>query len=343
MIDYILNELLLLENYKEKNMLDLSTYKKKLDGIMQGIRFQINGITKTSAQFTLDNFNICDKKIKDINNNFSEKLRGIKVGLEEHFNYFNNKFEELENKINELKNENILNSNSFNEHIGDYLVVKKDIKKINEILSRNNLTLNKRKSIFNRLDSKDTFEENIKIFNNINKSKIKKKTSSLKSETIEEIKNNNANTNNLNEFQIKNNNNKNIDIINNQKGISGSPKKPIENKKNNEIIKIINNSDDKINSKINLKISVNNSNLLGKSYNNEIISIQSSENDTKKIPKISEKNIENTIHKNLILRDSEKEKQKQKYSDNNIIKKGKTIPNLFFKKIKNLDSSNSQN
>ena len=343
MIDYILNELLMLENYKDKNILDLSTYKKKLDGIMQGIRFQIDGITKTSAQFTLENFNICDKKIKDINNNFSEKFRGIKVGLEENFNYFNNKFEELENKINELKNETILNSNSFNEHMGDFLVVKKDIKRINEILSRNNLTLNKRKSIFNRLDSKDTFEENIKIFNNINKSKIKKKTSSLKSETIEEIKNNNANTNNLNEFQIKNNNNKNIDIINNQKGISGSPKKPIENKKNNETIKIINNSEDKINSKINLKISVNNSNLLGKSYNNEIISIQSSENDAKKIQKISEKNIENTINKNLILRDSEKEKQKQKYSDNNIIKKGKTIPNLFFKKIKNLDSSNSQN
>ena len=35
--------------------------------------------------------------------------------------------------------------------------------------------------------------------------------------------------------------------------------------------------------------------------------------------------------------------QRQKYSDNHIIKKGKTIPNLFFKKIKNLDSSNSQN
>ena len=214
-------------------------------------------------------------------------------------------------------------------------------KKINEILNRNNLSLNKRKSIFNRLDSKDTFEENIKNFNNINKSKIKKKTSSLKSEIIEEIKKNNVNINNLNEFLI-NNNYKNIDIINNQENNS-SLKNSIENKKNSEIIKIINNSNDKIKSKFNLKISVDNSNLLGKSYNNEIIPIQSLENDRKKIPKFLEKNIENRNTKNQILSDSEKGKQRQMYSDNHIIKKGTTIPNLFFKKIKNLDSSNSQN
>ena len=341
MIDYILNELLLLENYKDKNILDLSTYKKKLDGIMQGIRFQIDGINKTSAQFTLENFNICDKKIKDLNNNFVEKFQKIKVGFEGNINFFNNKFEELENKLNELKDETIIYSNSFNEHMGDYLIIKKDIKKINEILNRNNLSLNKRKSIFNRLDSKDTFEENIKNFNNINKSKIKKKTSSLKSEIIEEIKKNNVNINNLNEFLI-NNNYKNIDIINNQENNS-SLKKSTENKKNSEIINIINNSNDKIKSKFNLKISVDNSNLLGKSYNNEIIPIQSLENDRTKIPKILEKNIENRNNKNQILSDSEKGKQRQKYSDNHIIKKDKTIPNLFFKKIKNLDSSNSQN
>ena len=54
-----------------------------------------------------------------------------------------------------------------------------------------------------------------KIFNNINKGKLKKRLIPLKNETLEEIKNNNININNLIEFQNKNNNYKNADIINN--------------------------------------------------------------------------------------------------------------------------------
>ena len=136
LIDYILSELIVLDNYKDKNAIDLSTYKKKLDGIMQGIKFQIDGINKSSKEFATDALNICDKKIKDLNNNFNDKIAKIKVELEFNFNNINNKFDDLENKLKELKNESIINAKKLNDHIDEYLILKKELQNLNDIIKK---------------------------------------------------------------------------------------------------------------------------------------------------------------------------------------------------------------
>ena len=213
LIDHILNDLLLLDNYKDKNDIDLSTYKKMLDSIMQGLKFQIDGIVKTSTQFTIDNYNILDKKIKDFIININDKFEKIKDNLEENLNNINNKIDELENKLNDIETSNKNLVNSFNEHIEKYLAFKKEIRKINDIINKNNFPFKKRNSIFNRLDSKDNFDENVKTNINVNKNKIKKRNSLIKEEKIEILNNK---LNNDEEFRLKNSIFKDNDIIINE-------------------------------------------------------------------------------------------------------------------------------
>ena len=272
LIDYILSELIVLDNYKDKNAIDLSTYKKKLDGIMQGIKFQIDGINKSSKEFATDALNICDKKIKDLNNNFNDKIAKIKVELEFNFNNINNKFDDLENKLKELKNESIINAKKLNDHIDEYLILKKELKNLNDIIKKNIFPSKKRISLYKRIDSKESHENNLKTI-------IKRMSNSIKNEDIEEIKSNKLS--NINEILAKQNIFKD-DEINKNLLTNQIPKKNINKDINDEKNKIHNISNDKLNSNVNLKIKGDNSNLSDKSLKFDTNSIQNMENIDKK-------------------------------------------------------------
>ena len=201
------------------------------------------------------------------------------------------------------------------------------------------ITLKKRNSIFNRLDSKIEFDENMKtINNNINKKKIKRVNTSIKKENIEKLKNKLYHND---EFQIRNNFFKENDIIINEQEKTSS-KKNI-NINDNEIIKMENYSNDKINSKNSLEINKENFYLLGKSLNNENNTLNSLEN------KKSSKNYiifsENNTNSNLALSDSEKERVKNKIKspDINLNKGKKIISKFFMNNEKRLDITSSQN
>lgn len=329
LIDYIIYELFILDNYKEKNSLDLSSYKKKLDDIIKSIKFKIDGIEKASKEFASVALNVCNKKIKDLENNFNDKIEKIKEDLEFNFNNINNKFDEFENKLNELKNENIINVKNLNEHIEEYLILKKEFKNINDILNKNIFPSKKKNSLFKRIDSKQSYEENL---NNI----IKRMNISNKNETIEEIKSNKLN--NINEILTKNNIFQNDEIIKNFQTNQINKKinkdKDISDEKN----KINNISNDKLNSNKNLKIITDNSNLSGKNLNFDIYSITNLENLDKKPSKnnieFSQNNEENIKHNNKDLSDSGKDKEKINLN----IKS-----NIFLKKEKNLDTTSSHN
>ena len=343
LIDHILNDLLLLDNYKDKNAMDLSTYKKKLDSIMQGLRFQIDGIVKTSTQFTIDNFNILDKKLKEFIININNKFIKIKDNLDENLNNINNKIDELENKLNDIETRNKNLVNSFNEHIEKYLAFKKEIRKINDIINKNNFPFKKRNSIFNRLDSKDNFDENVKT--NSNKNKIKKRNSLIKKESIEKINNK---LNNDEEFQLKNSIFKDNDIIINEQETNFSKNNAKNFINDNEIINNQNISDDKINSNINLKINEDNSNLSKKRLNIETNPLKSLENQTKKSSNgcaiFSENNLNNKINGKVVLSDSEKEKVKIQMKSQEVnLNKNKMISKFYFKNEKKLDVTSSQN
>ena len=192
LIDFIMNELIILGNYKEKNIMDLSSYKKKLDGIIQGFNFKIDNITKTSTQLVLDNFNACNEKMKELFYECNDKTEKVENNFDKKSQNLNSRIDDLEIKIikdiNDLKNENIVNSNSFKGHIDEYLILKEDFKKISEIA--NNLLL------------KDNENEEVgDKKNKINKNKIKR----MKSDSIEEYKS--SSNSKINLFSNKNSKN----------------------------------------------------------------------------------------------------------------------------------------
>ena len=192
LIDFIMNELIILGNYKEKNIMDLSSYKKKLDGIIQGFNFKIDNITKTSTQLVLDNFNACNEKMKELFYECNDKTEKVENNFDKKSQNLNSRIDDLEIKIikdiNDLKNENIVNANSFKGHIDEYLILKEDFKKISEIA--NNLLL------------KDNENEEVgDKKNKINKNKIKR----MKSDSIEEYKS--SSNSKINLFSNKNSKN----------------------------------------------------------------------------------------------------------------------------------------
>mgnify|MGYP006873001572 CR=1 FL=1 len=182
LIDFILNELIVLGNYKEKNTLDLSSYKKKVDTIIQGFNFKINNIEKTSTQLVLENFNACNDKMRELFYECSDKTEKVENNFDKKSQNLNSRIDDLELKItkdiNDLKNENIVNANSFKGHIDEYLLLKEDFKKISEISNNLLIKINENEE----LDDKK---------NKINKNKIKR----FKSDSIEEFKSANSKIN----------------------------------------------------------------------------------------------------------------------------------------------------
>ena len=299
LIDYILNELFLLDNFKDKNIMDLSSYKKKVEGIINGFKLQIDNINKASYQFTIENFGICDGKIKE----FRQKFEKIIDHFENDFQRVNNKFEEIEKDINGIKNENINNANNFKEHIEKFLNLKENFIKLNDIINQQNSPpINIRNSFFKRLESKKTFEGNV---DNINKNKIKKMNSSLKTEFIEELKNHKLNIIN----EIKSNDNFiDSDEMNLQKYNNISPKNINESEKKKNLKNLLN---IKNNSKTNLKINLDNLNL---SSNLEKKSEKSFDKMLKKVTNNYMTFYGKKTKSNLLLSDSEDNENKKNHS-----------------------------
>ena len=192
LIDFIMNELIILGNYKEKNIMDFSSYKKKLDGIIQGFNFKIENIAKTSTQLVLDNFNACNDKMKELFYECNDKTEKVEDNFNKKSQNLNSRIDDLEIKItkdiNDLKNENIVNANSFKGHIDEYLVLKEEFMKISEI--SNNLLLKINEN-----------EEEGDKKNKINKNKIKR----MKSDSIEEFKSSSSKINLFSNKISKNN------------------------------------------------------------------------------------------------------------------------------------------
>ena len=343
LIDFILNELFTLDNYKDKNIMDLSSYKKKLDTIIQGFKLQIDIITKSSTQFTLENFRVCDKKINELSYNFNDKIEKMQTYLDKNIQNIIIRLDDLKNKIvkeiNELKNDNSINVNNFNSHIKEYLALKEDFKKINDI-ERKFFPLTKKNSL-KILEDSDDINKNI---NSMNKSNFKKMKSFIKKDTLENININNINTINSNNNNENKNNDNNNSItqktINNNDNNNQTQEKLNDQKTINKKIKSI------VNSKVNLNIKVNNSNLSENSLNIEKNSEKIIGNQCKKLSKqhltFSEKNTKKI--NNLLTNDMEEENEKRKIKSPDTEHNGiKSFSKLFSSEQKVIKTSSSNN
>ena len=151
LIDYILNNIKIFSIFKEKNEVDLRTYKVKLDSMIKSINYQISGIIGNANSFTTTNLEKLETKCLTEIKAFDEKVMKLRVeNLELIKNFENEKnkiFEEwdniknmkkelvelIESSIKKLNNSN----NSIKKILDNYEIQFNEIK--NDISSMNAL------------------------------------------------------------------------------------------------------------------------------------------------------------------------------------------------------------
>ena len=188
-IDDVINKLNALSTFREKNTLDMSSFKKKIDSSVQGFKIQMESIGRSSTSFINHNINILEKSMNQLFHKCDDKIDNIKENFDDKFDKINTKLEELENKllkqINEIKEKVDLNEKNLNQHLKVYLNLREDVNKFNEYTKKR---LTKRNTILNNLENNNSNKSN-----DINRNKIKKVTNAYRNKINEEIKNNDTN------------------------------------------------------------------------------------------------------------------------------------------------------
>ena len=136
MLRFILDNISKLNTFREKNILDLKSYKVKLESLLITFRTQIDNILKTMTEFTTKSVNEAENRIKGILSIYDERLVELRATNN---NYINN----LVVKYKEL--------------IKEWDVIKEDKKDIynkidNDILNLNNSLKNYSSSFNDELD-----------------------------------------------------------------------------------------------------------------------------------------------------------------------------------------------
>ena len=154
LLDYVLNNIKIFSVFKDKNEVDLKTYKIKLESMLQSINFQMSGIMESSNAFTLNNVRQVEKKCMDEIKILDEKLMKIRVSNIELINKMekekNQMFEEWENMKNTkkemselfdtaLKNLNNNNTNiekTLNNYEKQFSEIKEKIASVNNLCNK---------------------------------------------------------------------------------------------------------------------------------------------------------------------------------------------------------------
>ena len=308
-IDYVINQINILTQFKDKNILDLQSYKKKLEIIVDSFKLQISNFNKENYQIINQKINESELKFYDHFKIYDDKIHNIRL---ENSKYVINSKKEFDNILNEwkkildIKNEifgkfedeipKFHNSilKKFEGYKKEFNVIKnrfiqlsefiKDVRfriNIGEDVKRDVLKLSKKidfskKQIIEKEDLKTI--NNNSFIDNLLQENIRKKNS-LKKNIIHSRKNN------LNEINSNVNYSFSKNKLSNERSISlSSIDNSFEEIKNRNSEQIVNNKSRLSNSEIlktNVFISRNkeNQNNLSEKHNHSVI-INKSENNS---------------------------------------------------------------
>ena len=188
-IDYIILQLNQNIAYREKNSLDVSTYKKKLDNISQSLKMQLDNIIKNTNEFTTKSVNECEERIKGIlalyddrfkdvrvdNQNYIKNLEQFYKDLKEDFkrlvNMKNNLYNKFNNEVLNMKRDNIQVVKLFGNYKKEFNLMKDRLTKLSEFIKDVRFRINigqdiKRKEFYNmanRIDftKKQNMDDNV--------------------------------------------------------------------------------------------------------------------------------------------------------------------------------------
>ena len=272
-IDFLLAESNTNNNFRQKNIMDLSSYKLKIEKALQALGFKIESILSSCNSFTLRNVKEVQDKFDYLLGQYKDKLNDLRI---ENSNYVI----QLEKDTKDLRNEtNIVKSmkadiyskvdHDLNNMKKDNLNIVETFKSYKNDFEKMNQNIRK---IENNMDSLLTqrigllFDEQKKLYENIDK--LRKENNEFLNEKIndiiknivnEQIKNFFGDINIKQLFQINNFNNEDNNNINNNingninsysiNNLNINSNNQIFNNNNNALYD--NNSKDKINNNYN--------------------------------------------------------------------------------------------
>ena len=291
-IDFVVTESNTNNTFRQKNIMDLSSYKQKIEKSLQALGFRIESILSSCNNFTL-------RKIKEIQEKFDESLGRYKDKLNElrieNSNYViqlendtkdlrnetniiksmkNDIFSKVDNDVNNMKKENTNIINIFQTYKNDFEKMNQNIKRLennieNMLVQRIILLFDEQKKINENIDN--IKKESIEYLNDKLNDKIKdivneKVKNILKDINIKQINLNN----NFNNDDYNNTNNSQINNIIKDKNNINKKSNFFSNKYNN----MVNNNNNFMNKKIieNINNKYTNSNINNNNINDNILS-----------------------------------------------------------------------
>ena len=153
-MDYLLTEINQLSIIKEKRGLDLTPFKMKIENTIDAFRIQINNLC--SKEYTFNAIAESEKQLKNLINIYDDRLKNIKV---ENINN-SKKIVEMNKQIENLLNFKYRLENTENEHNyynSEFIIIKNEIKNINDIL----------KELMSNYTKKENEKKSLKIYSGV--------------------------------------------------------------------------------------------------------------------------------------------------------------------------------
>jgi hypothetical protein len=189
-LDHILSQISQTITYREKNTLDLNTYKKKLESLVQNLQSSKDGIVAQNNSLINKKMDEIEEKFKSLISLYDERLSGtraenaeyiknmeetmnkFKTGLMEVENLKGKIFEEIKAEGNLLRVENEKTQNIFLGYKKEFNLLKDRFTQLSEFIKdvrfRINLGQEVKKRDFYQMSNKIDFSKKQKIENSNN-------------------------------------------------------------------------------------------------------------------------------------------------------------------------------
>ena len=184
-IDYVLSQISVLLQYKEKNSSDLKQYRMKFESLVKTVKMQNENALKAANDFTKKTISVSENTLKDYISILEESIKNLRMENSKHVLNLINNFEtikkeweiitEIKNEIykktneeiNKIKNQNIMVIHMFNNYENDFNLIKNRFSQLAEFI---------RNVRFRKNAGKLAKEEIMEVSNKINFNKKQKLT-----------------------------------------------------------------------------------------------------------------------------------------------------------------------
>ena len=122
-IDYILAQIAQTSIFRDKGTLDISSYKTRLETLIQSLKLQQDNILKSTNQFTIKTVNECEERIKGLLLLYDDRLKEVRV---ENQNYIKTLEEYYKDLKEEFKKMNAIKNNLYNRFSNEVYNMKRD-------------------------------------------------------------------------------------------------------------------------------------------------------------------------------------------------------------------------